>query len=72
MAEPTKKSQSLNNALRAFFKVDREAVIKADVCIPAPMGCGGPAVDFKNEKCQREYSVSGFCQSCQDSIFGGE
>ena len=29
-------------------------------------------MDFKDELSRREYAISGICQSCQDSTFGGE
>lgn len=34
--------------------------------------CGGDIVenDFKDELSRKEYSISGMCQSCQDSVFG--
>ena len=32
--------------------------------------CGESAVDFKDEVSQKEYRISGLCQSCQDGIFG--
>jgi len=34
-------------------------------------GCGQPAVEFKDELSKREYKISGFCQKCQDDVFGG-
>lgn len=32
--------------------------------------CGKPATTFKDERSQREYNISGLCQSCQDETFG--
>ena len=33
--------------------------------------CGKPAVDFRDEISKKEFGISGFCQVCQDDIFGG-
>ena len=32
--------------------------------------CDGVAESFKDEASEREYQISGMCQSCQDEIFG--
>ena len=32
--------------------------------------CGEGAVDFRDEVSRKEYGISGFCQTCQDGIFG--
>jgi len=32
--------------------------------------CGKDAKDFRDELSKREYKISGFCQGCQDSVFG--
>lgn len=34
--------------------------------------CGKKVGSFKDELSQREYKISGFCQGCQDEVFGGE
>ena len=33
--------------------------------------CGEGAVDFRDELSRKEFNISGFCQKCQDEIFGG-
>jgi len=37
-------------------------------------GCGDAVLQesFKNEISKREYQISGFCQKCQDSVFGAD
>jgi len=37
-------------------------------------GCEKPinAKEFRDEISKKEYHISGLCQKCQDSIFGGE
>ena len=32
--------------------------------------CGESAVDFRDELSRKEFGISGFCQKCQDKIFG--
>tara|TARA_Y100000310_G_C20248341_1_gene607893 strand:- start:112 stop:324 length:213 start_codon:yes stop_codon:yes gene_type:complete len=32
--------------------------------------CGQAAVDFKDELSEKEFGISGLCQTCQDGIFG--
>jgi len=31
--------------------------------------CGMPITSFRNIQSEREYSISGLCQMCQDKIF---
>lgn len=68
--EPTRKSFAINNLLNAFAGASREDTIRSNKCIPPPLGCGGPATEFRDSISEREYSISGFCQKCQDGIIG--
>ena len=34
--------------------------------------CGEFNLEFRDELSRKEYGISGFCQCCQDMIFGGE
>ena len=43
---------------------------KRRVCVPSPIGCGQLVTQFRDEVSEREYEISGLCQSCQDKIFG--
>jgi hypothetical protein len=70
MSEPSKKSESIENVLHSTFGFDRRSSIKGNTCVPKPIGCGGPAVEFKDDCSRREYRISGLCQKCQDSFFG--
>jgi hypothetical protein len=70
MADPSEKAPELTSFLEEV--ASRSTSIKSDVCVPAPFGCGKP-VDppgFRNELSRREYTISGLCQACQDSVFG--
>lgn len=64
------KAEALEEFNKATFGFDRREVINNRVCVPAPIGCGGAATTFRDAKSEREYSISGLCQNCQDSIFG--
>ena len=70
MATPSEKSPAMEQFLDTVSEnmngVKRTDSIKADKCV----SCKGDATDFRNEISKREYTISGLCQSCQDSIFG--
>jgi hypothetical protein len=70
MATPSNTHPAVTKMLDRV--ANRTASIKADVCVPKPIGCGGPATQFRDELSQREYTISGLCQKCQDVIFGGD
>lgn len=53
-------------AITNMFGIDRRATIKANRC---PF-CGGTLGPFRDELSQREASISGLCQKCQDETFG--
>lgn len=67
---PSDKSHGMEKALNKIFHFDRSQTIKNNLCVPSPIGCGQPISDFRNEKSKKEYSISGLCQACQDTIFG--
>lgn len=71
MATPTFKSPVVNRMIEDLFGTDRVASIDADVCVKTPVGCGKPIEEFRDTISQREYSISGLCQRCQDTVFGG-
>ena len=64
MAEPSKKSSEMNMFLDSLM--NRTENIRKDVCVC----CGESALIFRNEISAKEYSISGLCQKCQDSVFG--
>jgi len=66
MAEPTRKSYSLRQAINAFAGVDTEQSIRNDTCTM----CRKPALAFKDELSKKEFTISGMCQECQDKVFG--
>ena len=68
MAEPTKKNPELEKLIDAFNPSGRKRIdsIKADIC----SWCGKPVSQFRDALSVKEYSISGFCQECQDKTFG--
>lgn len=66
MAQPSEKSEQVEQTLTALTGIDRRPCISASVCT----WCGSEATDFRNALSEREYAISGFCQKCQDNTFG--
>jgi hypothetical protein len=57
----------LENVAQMAFGRSREASRKGSTCVT----CGGEATEFKDALSRKEYGISGMCQKCQDSFFGG-
>ena len=68
MATPTSKSPEIEQLLEGFS--GRTTAIEADTCVAPPIGCGGPATEFKDDRSHDEYCISGLCQICQDAVYG--
>ena len=60
--------------LAAFLEEQskRATAITGDNCIPPPLGCGMPIVEFDNDLERKEYTLSGLCPKCQRQVFGGK
>jgi hypothetical protein len=69
MNQNNSKSPEMNNLLetlsQTIFKRSRLACIKGGVCVC----CGKPAISFKNKLSEKEFTISGLCQKCQDGVF---
>ena len=52
-------------ALLSGYRLTRTEAIRRGLCVK----CGELASKFKDELSQKEYSISGLCQKCQDSYF---
>lgn len=63
--KPTYKDSSIDGVIKRTFGVDRRAAITSDVCVM----CGKPATQFRDALSQKEFSISGMCQQCQDKVF---
>jgi hypothetical protein len=52
-----------------FPEAQREAAIGMAFCVLPPFGCGEPILGFTDEISEREYGISGMCQTCQDRMW---
>lgn len=70
--EPSLKSGTiaavLNSLSTELFGRNLTDSIKGNVCVC----CGKPADAFRDQLSAKEFTISGFCQTCQDDTFGGE
>jgi len=63
------KNEVIENLLEEFSKIigtPRSIAFKTNTCVT----CGGEAKDFRDTTSEKEYSISGMCQNCQDKIWG--
>jgi hypothetical protein len=67
---PSEKSPEITDLLETLS--GRSTSIGATKCIDPPLGCGQPITGFKDALSSKEYSISGFCQACQDKVFAPE
>ena len=53
---------------KIVFKMfpEKKLDVNAQICTT----CGKPVGKFKDKISKKEYSISGMCQKCQDSVFG--
>ena len=52
-------------AFRLFGR-SRRLAIAGNQCVK----CGAHELEFRDELSRKEHGISGFCQTCQDDIFG--
>lgn len=71
MVVPSKKSKDVEDAIDHLFmqitghpKNRRETIITNEC-----MACGNEASKFRDNLSQKEYTISGLCQVCQDGMF---
>lgn len=73
--QPTPKAAAIDTGLYESFGVDRVETIRAQKCVWDNKVFGGDTKEhsftFRDKASEQEYSISGICQSCQDSFFGG-
>ena len=62
--QPTVKSQSIEELLNHMF--NRTAKIESSKCAT----CESENLTFRDELSEKEYTISGMCQTCQDDFFG--
>lgn len=69
MATPSDKSPAMTAFLdsqESPIGISRRWAILFDVCY----WCGEIITGFRDELSKKEYTISGFCQKCQDDTFG--
>ena len=69
MAKPSKKSPNIKvfidlNAHKMFGRT-RTGSIQSNICVV----CGKKVTGFKDRLSEKEYTISGMCQECQDKTF---
>ena len=64
--KPSKKSEQMENFIDGILGTSRRESITSNVCT----FCKKPATSFRNAISEKEYSISGLCQKCQDDTFG--
>ena len=65
--EPSCKSPAIDLMLSNLAGKSREIQIASNLC----MTCPGEANSFRDTLSEKEYTISGMCQMCQDQIFNG-
>ena len=66
--EATPKACGIDAVLGALTGKDRVETVADNRCVT----CNSPDMRFRNALSRKEYTISGMCQSCQDSVFCGE
>lgn len=56
----------LNNLTGQVFGHTLSGALESNICVD----CGELAVVFRDEASKAEYEITGFCQKCQDEVFG--
>jgi hypothetical protein len=62
----TEKAKEIDEVITSFTGKDRINTIENNKCI----SCGKNATKFRDALSQKEYTISGLCQECQDDVFG--
>ena len=65
---PSFKAPEVDAVINKIFGRSRIQTIKDKSCV----SCDATDVSFVDELSAIEYSISGMCQTCQDSTFGDE
>ena len=67
MAIPTKKNPIIEDLINSLNPSGRKRVdsIQSNICT----WCGKSITGFKDALSAKEYTISGFCQACQDKTF---
>lgn len=66
MTTPSDKNEVIEESITSIFGVYRRASIESDICAI----CCEAITEFRDDTSRKEYTISGMCQKCQDSVFG--
>jgi hypothetical protein len=61
---PSEKSPEMEDLLESLF--GRTSSIKSGICV----SCSKEVTEFRDGLSEKEYTISGLCQICQDEVFG--
>ncbi len=71
MADPSDKAPEiakfLDTVTGRIFGRERTSSIEGNICVAC--GAKAPPESFRDDLSIKEYSISGLCQRCQDSVF---
>ena len=62
MAKTPEMQKAVDSLAQALFGRDSS---NTKVCVT----CGGPSGEFRDDLSWKEFTISGMCQKCQDSVF---
>ena len=62
----TQKDPAIDALIALLTGCSRQQAVEEGVCVT----CGEEASKFRDEVSEREYQISGMCQSCQNDAFG--
>lgn len=68
MANPAPKKPAVENALSGLLGKSRANTIRENKCTRCEKDVS--MEEFTTPMNRKEYTISGFCQSCQNDIFG--
>ena len=61
----------LNEVSTSMAKTSGKGMARSDALAQDKCArCGGDASDFRDDASKREYSLTAWCQKCQDAFFG--
>ncbi len=62
----TEVVEILDEMSLTLFGRSRSLAMAGNGCVK----CGKPSTDFRDEVSRKEYTITGFCQTCQDEFYG--
>lgn len=65
---PTTKAKKIDALLTSLTGISRQTAAQLNVCT----WCKLPVTAFRDALSEKEYTISGFCQACQDGTFGSQ